>query len=141
VLWTIAPTPGSLPVTTGNYAAGTLYKSVSTDEDGHQVIEYKDLDGRALLKKVQLNASPGTGHAGWLCTYYIYDVMNNLRFVIQPNGVQWLQANGWNFAASGGATVASELCFRYEYDLRKRMIVKKVPGAGEVWMVYDYRNR
>src|SRR6185312_3737308 len=35
---------------------------------------------------------------------------------------------------------ANELCFRYEYDLRQRMIVKKVPGAGETHMVYDVRD-
>jgi RHS repeat-associated protein len=37
--------------------------------------------------------------------------------------------------------VADELCFRYEYDARNRMIVKKVPGAGELDMVYDARDR
>src|SRR6185295_10801315 len=36
---------------------------------------------------------------------------------------------------------ADELCFRYEYDGRNRMIIKKNPGAGEVWMVYDARDR
>lgn len=37
--------------------------------------------------------------------------------------------------------IADELCFRYEYDFRGRMIIKKVPGASEVWMVYDARDR
>ena len=34
-----------------------------------------------------------------------------------------------------------EQFFRYDYDYRNRMIIKKVPGAGEVWMVYDSRDR
>ena len=37
--------------------------------------------------------------------------------------------------------IANELCFRYEFDGRRRMIIEKVPGAGQVWEVYDARNR
>ncbi|WEK33626.1 MAG: RHS repeat-associated core domain-containing protein [Candidatus Pseudobacter hemicellulosilyticus] len=39
------------------------------------------------------------------------------------------------------ATLLTEQCFRYAYDDRRRMISKKVPGAGEVLMVYDVRDR
>lgn len=35
----------------------------------------------------------------------------------------------------------NELCFRYEYDNRNRMIIKKVPNAGEVSMVYDKQDK
>ncbi|HWB92477.1 MAG TPA: DUF6443 domain-containing protein [Puia sp.] len=141
VLWTIASAAGSLPVAQGNYAANALYKTSTTDENGHEVMEYKDQQGEVLLKKVQLWDVPAAGPSGWLNTYYVYDTLGNLRFVIPPKAVAWLAANGWSFAAGGGVTVASELCFRYEYDERKRMIVKKVPGAGESWMVYDNRDR
>jgi RHS repeat-associated protein len=141
VFWTICSVTGSLPMANGNYAAGTLYTTTTADENGHQVVEYKDQQGHVLLKKVQLWDIPAEGPSGWLNTYYVYDTLDNLRFVIPPKAVQWLQGNGWSFAASGGNTVASELCFRYEYDYRKRMTVKKVPGAGEVWMVYDIRDR
>lgn len=140
-IWTIAAAPGSLPVSATSFSTGELFKTVTSDEQGHSVVEYKDQQGKVLLKKVQLWDGPGIGASGWLNTYYVYDDLDNLRFVIQPKGVEWLLANGWNFAASGGAQVAAELCFRYEYDYRKRMIIKKVPGAGEVWMVYDYRDR
>ncbi|MEO1656033.1 MAG: hypothetical protein AAFU64_21005, partial [Bacteroidota bacterium] len=33
------------------------------------------------------------------------------------------------------------MVFKYQYDSRGRMIVKKVPGAGEVRMVYDQQDR
>jgi hypothetical protein len=135
-VWTIAFPTGSLPTTTSFYAAGTLYKNISTDEANHQVVEYKDLEGRTILKKVQLSASPGTAHIGWLCTYYVYDVLGNLRFVIPPLAVQKINSN-WTVST----TIANNLCYRYEYDQRKRMIIKKIPGADEVWMVYDNRNR
>ncbi|MGH2563633.1 MAG: DUF6443 domain-containing protein, partial [Ginsengibacter sp.] len=58
--WKIAFPPGSLPTTTATYAAGKLYKNVTTDEAGHSVVEYKDMEGKVVLKKVQLAASPGT---------------------------------------------------------------------------------
>ncbi len=124
------------------YPVGELYKNITIDENKNQVIEFKDKEGKAILKKVQLTATPddGTGsdHPGWLCTYYIYDAIGNLRCVIQPEGVKTIYPN-WNL--SGSPVVLAEQCFRYEYDQRSRMIMKKVPGAGDVYMVYDAKNR
>ncbi|MGN7824586.1 DUF6443 domain-containing protein, partial [Chitinophaga sp. 22536] len=39
------------PVSPGAYAAGQLSVTVTTDEDGGQVAEYKDKSGRVVLKK------------------------------------------------------------------------------------------
>lgn len=125
----------------GNYPAGELYKTIVLDENNKGVIEFTDKEGKVILKKVQLTANSdfgqGSGHTGWLCTYYIYDDFNNLRAVIQPEGVKMLPATGWSLTS----TLLAEQCFRYEYDDRNRMIMKKVPGAGEVYMVYDARDR
>ncbi len=127
----------------GIYPAGELYKNVTVDEHGKQVIEFKDKEGKVILKKVQIGTAPGTeddgtgrGYPNWLCTYYIYDDMNRLRCVIQPEGVKAILST-WSLTA----TLLNEQCFRYEYDARGRMIMKKVPGAGEVYMVYDARDR
>jgi RHS repeat-associated protein len=137
-IWTIGSIPGSLAIDAGRYVVGTVFKNTTTDEAGHQVIEYKDQQGKVLLKKVQLAASPGTAHTGWLNTYYVYDSLDNLRFVIPPRAVELINSVGtWTITQ----TVADELCFRYEFDYRKRMIIKKVPGAGETWMIYDSRDR
>ncbi len=125
----------------GYYAAGLLLKNVSLDENQKQVIEFKDKEGKVILKKVQLTATADVGlgkdHTGWLCTYYIYDIMNNLSCVIQPRGVE-LISTSWILT---DPTILAEQCFRYEYDKRNRMIIKKVPGATEVYMVYDARDR
>ena len=129
--------------TTGIYPAGTLYKSITIDEKNKQVIEFKDREGKIILKKVQLAAAddtgPGSSHADWLCTYYIYDDLGNLRCVIQPQGVKTLDGAVWSAAALNA--ILPEQCFRYEYDKRNRMIMKKMPGATEVYMVYDARDR
>ncbi len=125
----------------GMYAEGELLKNVTVDEHGKQVVEFKDKGGQVILKKVQLTASAddgtGSGYTGWLCTYYLYDDIGNLRCVIQPEGVKALAAGGWSLSS----TLLNEQCFRYEYDGRNRMIMKKVPGTGEVYMVYDGRDR
>ncbi|MBN8687233.1 MAG: hypothetical protein J0M10_09450 [Chitinophagales bacterium] len=127
----------------GEYLPGTLFKTVTVDEQQKQVIEFKDKSGQVILKKVQLTASAdvgdGNGYPGWLSTYYIYDDMGSLRCVVQPQGVLTLNGNGWQLG--NNAELLKEQCFLYEYDHRRRMILKKVPGADPVFMVYDNRDR
>jgi len=126
----------------GVYPNGTLFKTITTDENGHQVVEFRDKSGLIILKKVGLSASDngtGSGYPGWLCTYYIYDILNNLRCVVQPAGVQTLPTNGWSLTAT--STLLTDQCFRYEYDQRNRIVMKQVPGALPVYMVYDNIDR
>ncbi|GEP88714.1 hypothetical protein CTE07_03590 [Chitinophaga terrae (ex Kim and Jung 2007)] len=132
-IWKIA-TAGGLPSTTSIYGTGTLSVSTTINEDNQAVIEYKDLQGKTILKKVQLDNSPSTNTRGWLCTYYIYDAFDNLAWVIPPLACEKV-LNNWNISA------VRDLCFEYQYDNRNRMIVKKVPDAGAIFMVYDVRNR
>jgi Domain of unknown function (DUF6443) len=134
-IFTIDAASGSIPLSTTNYNVGELYKSVLTNEHGKQVIEFKDKEGKIILKKVQIANSVSDGYIGWYCTYYVYDDLGQLRFVLSPKATEAY------LAGTALSTIADELCFRYEYDQRGRMIKKKVPGAGEVWMVYDARDR
>ena len=136
-IWTIDDAPGSLPVSADTYEDGTLYKIITTEEAGHQGVEYKDKEGHVILKKVQKDNQPGASHSGWLCTYYVYDDFGNLRFVMQPRAGEIMDGSGWVVTSS----LAGAFCFRYEWDARQRMVIKKVPGAQEVWMVYDARDR
>jgi RHS repeat-associated protein len=135
-LWTINSTQLSLPVHAGAYSAGQLLKNVSVDDQGHQTVKYVDKFGRTILKKTQINTSPSSGHFGWLCTYFVYDSLQNLRVIIQPQAVVLINGS-WSI----NQTIANQLCFRYEYDGRRHIAIKKIPGAGQVWSVYDSRNR
>src|SRR5688572_9522972 len=125
---------------TGIYPAGSLVKSIVVDEKGKEIIEFRDKDGRIILKKVQLTADPDSGagknYTGWLSTYYIYDDEGNLRCVVQPEGIKAILST-WNLST----ILLNEQCFRYEYDARRRMIIKKVPGAAELYMIYDRWDR
>ena len=146
-IWTVTDVAnnwGSYAVT-GMYKSGELNKNITVDEVGKQIIEFKDKHGQIILKKVQASApthddGTGSGYTGWLCTYYVYDDLDNMRLVIQPKGVELLAANSWNTTWSS-SVILNEQCFRYEYDIRRRMSMKKVPGTGEVWMVYDKWDR
>jgi len=53
-IWTVTDVAGSFGTyaTTANYAANTLYKTITTDENGKLTIDFKDKEGRVLLKKV-----------------------------------------------------------------------------------------
>jgi RHS repeat-associated protein len=126
------------------YKPGELNKKVTIDENNKQVIEFMDREGKTVLKKVQLTAAndtgTGKGHYGWLCTYYIYDVYGLLRCVVQPKGVELLQANSWNITWNS-SVILNEQCFRYEYNGRRLLQMKKVPGAGVEYLVYDRWDR
>ena len=121
------------------YQLGDLVITRTIDENGKRVEEYKDKDGNTILKKVQLDNNPGVGdpHNGWLCTYYVYDNLNRLRYVLPPKATEYLQNNNWVLSQN----VIDELCFWYEYDDRGRLITKHVPGALPVNMIYDKRDR
>jgi RHS repeat-associated protein len=149
-LWRVSDAPGSLAAfhTPRIYPGGELYKTITTDEGGKQVIEYKDKAGRVIEKKVQvylpgqagapaIDTGQGSGHTGWLCTYYVYDVYSRLAAVVPPAAVEQLRTNGWTFTTA----ILKGLCFRYAYNYRGMMIIRQVPGAVPVYMVYDYRDR
>jgi RHS repeat-associated protein len=130
----------SIPIAGSPYGQGELFKNVRTDENNNAIVEYKDKHGQVVLKKVQAGnnaAQDKTGYTGFLSTYYIYDDLNQLRCVIPPKAVEGMLPNNWSL----NVDIIKELCFRYEYDTRQRIIAKKVPGAGWVYMVYDKRDR
>jgi hypothetical protein len=110
-LWTVTDVPNDFGnyTATALYTAGELFKNITVDEHGKQVIEFKDKEGHIILKKVQLTATAddntGKGHYGWICTYYVYDDLGNLRLVVQPKGVEALMQNSWNTTALSGILI------------------------------------
>ncbi|MDR7130958.1 RHS repeat-associated protein [Algoriphagus sp. 4150] len=137
-IWTV--NSSGLPVNSGLFAAGTLSKMETQDEDDHRVIEYKDKLGRLILKKVQIGNTPSTHHDGWLCTYYVYDLMGRLRVVMPPKAISSLRSiNNW--AGSTFDTRRYGLYYLYSYDARGRQITKKLPGKAPEEMVYDLQDR
>lgn len=136
-LWEI--NGSGLPVSNEEYPIHTLRKLQTTDENGHKVIEFKDKFGRVVLRRVETETtiSHPTRHDDYMNTYYVYNAKGQLRFVLPPKAVEQLKTN-WT---SLNNVDKDALTFEYKYDGRNRMITKRVPGAGEVEMVYDKLNR
>ncbi|WP_057937325.1 DUF6443 domain-containing protein [Algoriphagus resistens] len=130
------PVPGAL------YAANTLWVETVQDEDNKTVVEYTDNLDRVILKKVQNTAAAVyKGHGGWLCTYYVYDDLGQLRVVIPPLAVELIAKAGWTVASSTNETTSAELYFRYFYDGRGRQIKKVLPGKSVEYYLYDSQDR
>lgn len=119
------------------YNDGVLYVTETTDEQNSKIIEYKDKQDRIILRKTEDKSGR------FLFTYYLYDDFDNLRMVIPPKACEILdvQDTTKDIAVAPGNTTVKNLCFTYDYDARKRMISKQVPGALPVYMVYDKRDR
>jgi RHS repeat-associated protein len=119
-------------VANGYYPANTLTVTVTKDENwtsgrAGTTEEYKDTEGHILLKR-QYNY---TTSLQVLSTYYVYDDMDKLAFVLTPMA-----------AGDAGTTISqttlNNLCYQYRYDERGRQTQKKLPGKGWEYTVYNY---
>ena len=113
----------------GHYGAGELLVSQTTDEHGLKTLEYQDKEERVVAKKTQQTKD---NESSYLTTAYVYDELGLLRLVIQPQGMANLSGLSTDYNG-----FVSQWCFAYDYDARRRMIAKRVPGAEPVWMVYN----
>ena len=121
----------------GTYLEGELYKNITYDENhsgtdkNHSVEEYSNKEGLVVLKRTYADITNGDGSVSAAephDTYYVYDDYGNLSFVLPPkvdvsDGVSPIEL--------------SELCYQYTYDHRNRLVVKKLPGKEEEYIVYN----
>ncbi|HMT75942.1 MAG TPA: DUF6443 domain-containing protein, partial [Chitinophagaceae bacterium] len=138
--WEVGYTAGAIPVSVRTYTNElNLIKTWGKDEKNKKVLSYTDLNGNLVLKKVQLadGDSLTNEHQGWLCTYYVYDDYNQLRFIITPKAVKEAENNNWVLTQD----MANELCYWYDYDDLGRAVAKKSPGKNAEYFVYDRKNR
>ena len=113
-------TDGTTLGSTATHAAGTLYVTKTTDEDGNVSYTFVDGEERTLLER-RMN---GTEQ---LDTYYVYDDYGRLCFVLQP--MYQTTAN------------VSLYAFQYRYNNRGLCIWKKLPGAEHILYEYDEADR
>ncbi|WP_316835065.1 DUF6443 domain-containing protein [Pedobacter nutrimenti] len=132
-IFTIGNNLADVPITNAAYAPFVLYVDQVTDEDGKYSLEYKDKRGLLILKKTRISGT-GPAHDGFACTYYVYDNLNRLRYVIPPKAVAAITTS-WNVSS------VTNLCYSYFYDSKNRVIEKKIADKGTEYYVYDKRNR
>lgn len=115
-------------IQTSNYSLGQLYKTITKDENwlsglDRTTEEFKDKEGRVVLKRTYNNQVPHD-------TYYVYDQYGNLCYVLSP------LANG-----AFDESTLNNLCYRYKYDYRNRLVEKKLPGKEWEYIIYDKLDR
>ncbi|MEH6305236.1 DUF6443 domain-containing protein [Olivibacter sp. CPCC 100613] len=125
----------------GAYAAGMLSVKISRDENWtsatgfngrlNTVEEYRDKLGRVVLTRTfNLNGSTQE----MLSTYYVYDDLGNLTYVLPPGRGTDFNPDG---TAVPNATQLAAFAYQYRYDERNRMIEKQLPGKGKEYIVYN----
>lgn len=113
------------------YPDNTLYKNVTTDENGNNSEEYKNIERQVILKRTFATmANVKTP----LNTYYVYDDYANLTLVIPPvyNVIVNTPLNN---------TLIETLCYKYQYNNKNLLINKKLPGKGAQNLYYDDKDR
>jgi RHS repeat-associated protein len=113
------------------YPSGKLYKTITKDENwtsgkANTVEEYKDFDGRVVMKKVWQSNTVN------LMTFYVYDDFGNLRYVVPPfPGAPSI------VTLNESDAVFKKYCYAYHYDGRNRLIEKRIPGKEWEYIVYN----
>lgn len=87
-----------------------------TDEDGKQVKTFTDRQGQIVLKRQ-------IGQGDYIDTYYVYNDLGDLRFVLSPSYQE--EADMEKFA------------YEYRYDKRGRCVWKRLPGCEYQQLWYD----
>ena len=114
-----------------SHAQGTLTKDVYDDENGNEMRVYKDLYDRVVLER---RINDNTAYD----TYYVYDNLGNLRYVLPPMATDNLPTSGtWTMATSA----LKKYAYYYEYDSRGRCTKKQMPGCDYITMTYDNNDR
>ncbi|WP_409035484.1 RHS repeat domain-containing protein [Lacihabitans sp. CS3-21] len=111
-----------------------------TDENGNLSREYKNREGQIVCKDEAANNTTITTR-----TYYVYDDMGKLRYVIQPKAEAYLKTkvanNLINLAPNGDASIR-DLVFTYFYDPNGLLIEKRMPGETAInQYVYNIRDQ
>lgn len=114
----------------GMYAVNTLYGEKTTDEDSRTVTVFSDKLGRKILER------RGTDND----TYFVYDDLGQLRFVMPPEIADYYESNS-SQSFSAQSNVMLQYGYEYRYDSRHNCIYKRLPGCDPVYYIYDKAGR
>ena len=116
----------------GFYPKSELVVIQTTDEDDHVNYEFKDKQGRVVLKRVMDGSK-------MLDTYFVYDDFGRLRYVLPPDASQRLSTanSSWNI----NHELLQRTAYYYQYDRRGNCVIKKLPGCKAILMKYDKADR
>lgn len=101
----------------GYFEANTLTSETTINEDGQKIQVFKDLLGKKILER----------RAGNNDTYYIYDEIDRLRFVLSPSYQE--------------EDDLQKFAYEYQYDNRGRCVWKRLPGCEYQQLWYDNADK
>ncbi|MGM9475217.1 DUF6443 domain-containing protein [Pedobacter sp. GSP4] len=104
---------------------------IATDQKAGTTEEYRDGSDRIIL--VRRNNRKADNTIEVLSTYYVYDPIGELAFVLTPG----------NSPDAGNISQISldNFGYQYHYDKNGRVIEKKVPGKGWEFLVYNKNDQ
>ena len=105
--------------TRGIYPEGRLYVTKTTDENGNESYELRNIAGNVILKRTICSIDEAAD------TYYIYDYRGNL--VPPPN---YQEEPSLDLYA-----------YQYKYDGQGNCTWKKLPGCEPIYMKYDLSSK
>ena len=120
----------------GYYEPKTLLYEQTTDEDGKVGYTYKNKQGQPVLTRQLLSKTPT---ATYTDTYYVYNDLGQLCYMIPPLASDAMNAVNTNYFDSDDAM--KKYCYIYKYDNRGNQITARMPGCEPIYRVFDKANR
>ncbi|MFD2744728.1 MULTISPECIES: DUF6443 domain-containing protein [Sphingobacterium] len=132
-----------VPTLTANgfYTAGSLKVTLLRNENWESasgfnnrlntVEDYKDKSGNIVLTRT-FNLNGNTQEI--LSTYYVYDDLGNLTYVLPPGRTGDYNPDSGNLPTAAQYT---SYVYQYRYDERNRLVQKQLPGKGIEYIVYN----
>ena len=118
--------------TLGSYADGELAVVKTVDADNRTVLTFTDWKGNKVLERHVMDGGSGVTAD----TYYVYDALGKLRFVLPP-ALDGMTETGGNFWDIRSCVPLRQYAYFYRYDDRMLLVEKKLPGADPVYYIND----
>jgi RHS repeat-associated protein len=120
-----------------SYSDNDLTVTEAAEENGYKSITFFDKFGRLILKRRQADETINSTTYAYFDTYYVYDLLGNLSYIVPPKAAAKLASLGGTLDVGN----VSNLTFHYVYDAKNRVIIKKLPNKSNIYIVYDPLDR
>lgn len=133
----------SLPSSSDYYNDNELTVRISEGQNDKVLREYYDKDEKLVCKQVLFTKSSNPSNNVYLTTYYVYDNLSRLAYIITPKASEVVAASTWlPFSFAANDPVLNNLCYHYVYDNYGSLIEQKLPDQqGVQSFVYDKKRR
>ncbi|MCS4165184.1 RHS repeat-associated core domain-containing protein [Sphingobacterium sp. BIGb0116] len=130
-IWEIGS--NDLPQPIGYYNANSLKGNLMITAQGGEKLALENSEGNPVFEASLIVRNPKI----YAKTYYIYDELGQLRYILPPKAVEAMEA------ASGivSQAIIDELCFSYNYDAKGRQFAMHKPGEGRTELIYNKQGQ